>query len=80
MIQTVADNIDDFISSPNGLTSTHSVALLITQHANKETDDSICTNLWSFPRVHKDKMSHPVVPDVAIQRYNGSQKHKMPEN
>ena len=39
LVQAIADNFDANISSPNGLKSTHSLALLMTQPCtNSDTD------------------------------------------
>ena len=58
LVQAAADNFDATISSPNGLRSTHSLALLLTQ---VRTDESLSSagneKIW---RIKKEEMKNEV--------------------
>ena len=75
LVQTVADNFDANIASPNGLKATHSLALFATQVQENTNDIQISP---SIRRLRKDETEDPA-PAVAIQHYNGSQKPAMPD-
>ena len=75
-IQAVADNFDANISSQNGLKSTHSVALLLTQP--KEVNDKPQAKGETIKRIHKDAMKEPVAPDIPVYRYEKPKKPDMP--
>ena len=76
LVQAVADNFDATISSPNGLRSTHSLALLLTQ---VRTDDSLSSaGNEKIRRIKKEEMKNEVSPAIPIQRYTGPRKAPMP--
>ena len=73
LIQTVADNYDANVSSPNGLRSTHAMALLLTQMNDSATPE-IEENPQTVPvirRISKDEMKDQMTPSISICRYNG---------
>ena len=80
LIQTVADNYDANVSSPNGLRSTHAMALLLTQMNDSATPE-IEENPQTVPvirRISKDEMKNQMTPSISICRYNGPKKPDMP--
>ena len=77
LVQTVVDNFDCNISSQNGLKSTHSLAVLLTQSQQGGSEDSRET---SIRRLEKPDMKSEVPPDVSMQCYKGPKKPQMPEN
>ena len=76
LIQVVADNFDADISSQNGKSMTHSLAMLITQPtkeaANTNPDETIT-------RIRKSEMSQVIDFDIPVQRYQGPKKVPMPQ-
>ena len=80
LIQTVADNYDANVSSPNGLRSPHAMALLLTQMNDSATPE-IEENPQTVPvirRISKDEMKDQMTPSISICRYNGPRKPDMP--
>ena len=77
MVQVVADNFDANISSPNGLQSTHAMAMLVTQ--TQQQDKQHCElNQHQIRRLNKSEMPDDLLPDVPIQHYVGPKKPQMP--
>lgn len=77
LVQAVADNFDANISSPNGLKSTHSLALLMTQvHKNTGQDDNEM-NETKIRRIKKEEIKNELQTQLTIQRYNGPKKPVM---
>lgn len=75
LIQAVADNFDAQISSPNGLQSTHALAILLTQpQKQKKIDDE-----RQMKRLKKAEMSQEL-PDLPIIQYEGPKKPAMPDH
>jgi hypothetical protein len=54
LIQAIADNFDAEVASPNGLTSTHSLALLMTQSTQYQQDIS---DNETIPRIKKCQLN-----------------------
>jgi len=77
LVQASADNFDANIASPNGLKSTHSLALLLTQL--QENVEHLESDPTTLRRIRKDEMKEEPSPPVQIQRYNGPKKPNMPE-
>ena len=80
LIQTVADNYDVNVSSPNGLRSTHPMVLLLTQMNDSATPE-IEENPQTVPvirRISKDEIKDQMTPSISICRYNGPKKPDMP--
>ena len=80
LIQTVADNYDANVSSPNSFRSTHAMALLLTQ-MNDSTIPEIKKNPQTVPvirRISKEEMKDQMTPSISICRYNGPKKPYMP--
>ena len=70
MVQVVADNFDANISSPNGLQSTHALAMLVTQ--TQQQDKQYCEyDRNQIRRLNKSEMSDDLLQDVPIQYYVG---------
>ena len=70
----IIDNFDTNISSQNGLQSTHSLAMLVTQtnqiSSNAEIPETIA-------QITKEEMTANVGKEVDVQRYSGPKKPKM---
>ena len=77
LVQVVADNFDANISSPNGLQSTHALAILLTQ-THQQDDHHDAQNSNKIKRLKKTEMSDEVTPEVPVQHYEGSKKPQMP--
>jgi len=77
LVQVVIDNFDTNISSQNGLQSTHSLAMLVTQ-TNQVTNDVEMPE--TITRITKEDMTATVGAEVDIKRYTGPKKPNMPEN
>lgn len=75
LVQTVIDNFDCNISSQNGLQSTHSLAVLMTQ---SKANDNDANNANRMKRLEKEEMKSKVPPDVLMHLYKGPQKPSMP--
>ena len=73
LVQSVADNFDENISSQNGLQSTHALAILLTQPQKEQNDEKTYIR-----RIRKEKMSQEVLPDIPVQQYRGPSKPEMP--
>lgn len=78
LVQTVADNFDANIASPNGLKSTHSLALLQTQ-LQEYTEDNQVSDNPTIRRLRKEELKEEPTLPVDIQHYNGPRKPAMPE-
>lgn len=80
LVQAVADNFDANIASPNGLKATHSLALLLTQI---QDDDSQMEDLSEVSptvrRLRKDELKKEPTLPVAVHHYHGPMKPAMPE-
>lgn len=74
LVQSIADNFDANISSQNGLQSTHSLAILMTQVTQHEENEH------TMKRIKKDDMKDDVTADIPVQRYQGPKKPEMPAN
>ena len=79
-IQVVADNFDANISSPNGLKTTHALAMLITQPTNVEDhrSDSETMRVETIRRVSKAEMADDLIQDELVEEYLGPKKPSMP--
>ena len=66
LVQTIADNFDANIASPNGLKSTHSLALLVTQ-LQEERGDMTTSNNTRIRRLPKDKLNEEPTPSMDIE-------------
>ena len=75
LVQTVADNFDANIASPNGLKSIHSLALLVTQVQESVNDAKVSQ---SVRRLRKEE-NGDLAQAVDIQYYKGPQKPSMPD-
>ena len=67
LVQTVADNFDANIASPNGLKATHSLALLATQVQENVND---VQKPSSIKRLHRDENTDPALAKEIQQYYN----------
>ena len=76
LVQVVADNFDANISSPNGVQSTHALAILLTQP--QQPDDQMKYEENKIKRLKKTEMSENVLPDVPVHYYEGPKKPEMP--
>ena len=80
LVQAVADNLDADISTANGLSSTHALAMLMTQ--TPLTNDSTCKhqdeNSYPIKRLRKEDVSNQAVQAPMVQRYNGPTNPVMP--
>jgi hypothetical protein len=75
LVQVIVDNFDAELSSPNGLVSTHDLAILETQsQAPAEPVSAI------IPRISKSEMSNPICPEEEdeIIPYIGADKPPPP--
>lgn len=81
-IQIVADNYDANVCSPNGLHSTHALAVLLTQTTGNGITEVIDSpsKVPVIRRISKAEMSNELVPPIPVHRYNGPKKPDMPEN
>lgn len=77
LVQVVADNFDAKISSPNGLQSTHAMAILVTRTQQHDTHHS-AQDKNQIRRLSKAEMSDDILPDVPVQHYYGPKKPQMP--
>ena len=66
LVQVIVDNFDTDISSPNGKSSTHSLAMLLTQ---PDSNSSETVQEDTIRRVKKENMVEPLEYDVEIKRY-----------
>ena len=80
LVQAVADNFDTNISSPNGIRSTHALALLMTQVQQNTTaiDSNDLNDNDCIPRLKKEELKDHVQPCIEIHRYSGPKKPLMP--
>ena len=78
LVQVVVDNFDANISSQNGLRSTHALAVLLTQTATCDTENSGLLP-DTIPRIRKEDMTAQVDCDVPVHRYNGPKRPDMPQ-
>lgn len=78
LIQTVADNFDTNIASPNGLKSTHSLALLLTQ-VQESTDHIQNPKTPAIKRLRKEDLKIEHTLPMTVERYNGPRKPDMPQ-
>ena len=74
LVQVVADHFDATISSPNGLKSTHALAILVTQTQNPGADKEIDQKI---KRLKKSEMAADL-PDMPVHQYEGPKKPNMP--
>lgn len=71
LVQAIADNFDANISSPNGLKSTHSLALLMTQPCtNSDTDRQDVF----IKRLKKEDIKVSSPKPIEVSYYRGSKK------
>ena len=75
LIQAVADNVDANISSQNGLISTHTLALLLTQQKPPGLKSN---HPETFIRIKKEEMKKELISNLEIQRYLGKKNPEMP--
>ena len=68
IVQAVSDNFDTNIFPQNGLLSTHSLALLLTQVQNVKSSQAMYNK--TIPRITKDDMRDQVIVDVPVKRVN----------
>lgn len=78
LVQVIADNFDADISSPNGKSSIHSLAMLLTQPDSNHEFETVQRE--TIRRAKKEDMGEPLEYDVEVQRYNGPKKPPMPQN
>ena len=78
LVQGIVDNFDADIASQNGKQSTHSLAVLFTQHSKNPTCEREQETVRKIRRVEND--SHDVFYEVDIQRYQGPKQPKMPDD
>ena len=78
LVQVVVDNFDANISSQNGLRSTHALAVLLTQTATCDTENSGLLP-DTIRRIRKEDMPAQVDCDVPVHRYNGHKRPDMPQ-
>jgi hypothetical protein len=76
LVQVVVDNFDADISLHYGKSSTHSLAVLVTQPESEgqEAERDL------IPRLSKETMLEQIEQDIIIQRYNGPKKPPIPDN
>ena len=75
LVQAIADNFDANITTPNGLMSTHALALLMTQvRSNTEEGQEDTT----IKRLQKEKVKDSTPSGRPISYYHGPKKSKMP--
>ena len=77
LVQDIVDKFDTDISSPSGNSSTHSLAMLLTQ---PDSNSSETVQEDTIRRVKKKDIVEPLEYDVEIERYNGPKKPPMPQN
>ena len=76
LLQAIADNFDANINSPNGLKSTHALALMMTQ---------VCQNTegqedTKIKRVKKENVKYSTPPGILVSYYyHGLKESEMPE-
>lgn len=75
LVQVVADNFECDISSPNGKTSTHSLAMIIMQPSLNQDD----TQAHDIPRLKKTEMNQNIDNNETVIVYNGSKNPPMPD-
>lgn len=80
LVQVIVDNFDTDIASQNGKSSTHSLAMLLTQPESNSESETVHGQGDTICRVEKDDMGEPLKYDVEVQRYNGPKKPPMPQN
>ena len=62
LVQVVANNFDASISSPNGIASTHALAILVTQNQNYSPEQK---GPSTIRRLGKLEVKKEVVPDIS---------------
>ena len=77
LVQAIVDNFDADISSQNGRQSTHSLAILLTQHSNNP-EEEIVEDFLKVKRISTDSSNIPY--DVEIHRYQGHKQPDMPSD
>ena len=75
LIQIVVDNFDTPIASMNGKSSTHSLAMIIMQPFNEETESE---TTYSFRRLKRSDMSQHIENDTELLVHIGDRKPHMP--
>ena len=70
-LQALADNYDANVCSPNGLRSTHALALLLTQTTGDRTSTS--SDHLLIRRIGKE-IQDELVPPITVHRYNGPKR------
>ena len=75
LVQVVIDNFDADISSQNGKISTHSLAMLVTQTGELNTESD---NDESTKRIELNQIYAPIVYDIDTETYTGPKKPDMP--
>ena len=79
LVQVVADNFDATIASPNGIKSTHALAILLTQPQQFHDEENIAEGN-TIKRLKKSEMSENVLEDVQVHEYIGAKKPEMPNH
>ena len=77
LVQVIGDNFDANISSPNGLISTHGLAMIVTQ---PETEDINSSETLTIERLKRIDISKVTESDIEVRRYYGPKKTSMPKS
>lgn len=78
LTQVIVDNFDTEISSQNGKSSTHSLAVLVAQTKSVEAFNVPCTELTQIKRIKKNDLTNKLDYETDVVRYYGPAKPKMP--
>ena len=78
LIQAIADNFDAEVASPNGLTSTHSLALLITQSQHSQQDMSDTEEIPRLKKSQLNEIKSAINSGVSTSVYIGPKKPPLP--
>ena len=76
LVQAIAGNSDANVTSPNGLMSTHALALLMTQVRPNTKEGREDTTI---KRLKKENVKDSSPSDILISYYHGPKKPEMPE-
>ena len=76
LVQAIADNFDVNITLPNGLKSTHALALLMIQVCPNTKESQEDTTI---KRLKKENVKDSTPFGIPISYYHGPQKPEMPE-
>ena len=76
LLQSVIDNFDVIINTPNGKKQTHDLAIIHTQHGTETTRPT----QPAIPRILKRELKSVAIPDRQFLLYKGCKSAAMPKS